>query len=279
MKITEILLDCEDHFLDGDFVSMENYLLINSNQQVIRNGGFLKVKGEISLQYPRVKIISSEKFILVEGEGISNHKENKPNAWIISNDGTIEHSFFIGAINKLITTNRFIIASYHDSAMGLGQEYANNQIVVFDHSGLKLFGYRENDDEKKKVAFQQNYAFFKENEKCIYFLPYPGFSIVKFNLLDFTSQTIFELPKDQSAIPNAFWNPVAFSKRGENWYFLTSDSESLVSRLFRVDSNMLIEEMGDFHFSTNPKGLKDGRFFIPFELGNTVKKRCKIVEV
>lgn len=43
------------------------------------------------------------------------------------------------------------------SSMDSSWRYPDNQIVVFNHSGEKVFGFNEQSKPRKKVSLQENY--------------------------------------------------------------------------------------------------------------------------
>jgi len=277
MKITEISHDCDKFFLNGDFVSMNNYVVINDRNEIIRNGKILEKKGDYSIGHPKLSIISSNLFILVDGDMPS---DTGPNAWVINNKGLIENSFFLGGVNRMITTKNHIICSYSGSAFDTDLKYGQNGLVVFDFNGKSLFEYYRDEEKSKWINFfKENYAFLKKNEDLIYYLPYENYSIVAFSLVDFSSKVLFQLPDEKVLNNDSFWNPHAFSKKGNDWFFITPDRENSNSRIFKMDAQKRIEQIGTCCFSFFPKGLKDGRFFVPFSGGFGHQRKCQLIEI
>lgn len=103
LKITTFPFDCDSFFLGGDFISAENYVLINDRNQILRNGILLEMP--ISLVFANasvaVKIISPTLFLLVNRDIVCNDILNaRPNTWIINNKGEIEKAILVVARKK-----------------------------------------------------------------------------------------------------------------------------------------------------------------------------------
>lgn len=279
MKIINIPIDCNNYFLNGDFISEENYVLINDRNQIFRNGKLLKIKDNYSFNFPKVRIISEDKFLLVDSDKPYESRHTKSNAWIINNKGRAEYSFYLGIVNRIIVTRKYIIASYTDYQLDTNWRYGQNGIVVFDFKGNSLFEYYRDEERSKRLNFIENYAFLEKDEQTIYYMPYQKFPIIEFSLIDFSSKVLLHLPDEDEIEMNKFWNPKAFSKKGENWYFVTPDIENGFSRIFKMGSKNEVEEIGKCCFSHFPKGMKEGKFFIPFSGGNGFQKRCQFIEI
>ena len=279
MKKTEIPIDCDKYFLNGDFISQENYVLINDRKQIFRNGELLEIKGNYTFVFPKVRIISDNQFLLVDSEKPYEANNKDPNAWVINNNGKIEYALFLGSVNQMILTKKHIIASYSDSQLDTHWKYGQNGLVVFDFEGNSLFEYYRDEGKSKCLNFIENYAFLEKDKDTIYYMPYEKFPIVEFSLIDFSSKVLFNLPDEKSIEMNHFWNPKAFSKKGENWYFITPDIENNFSRIFKMNLKMEIEEIGTCCFSHFPKGLKEGCFFVPFSGGKGLQRKCQYIEV
>lgn len=279
MKITELPHDCDTFFLNGDFVTIENYVLINDRKEIFRNGKLLKINGDCSFDYPKVKIISSNQFILVDSEKPISSTDQRPNAWIVNNQGEIEQSFYLGCVHRMITTENYIICSYSDSVLGTEWKYGQNGLVVFDYNGSSQFEYYRDEEKNKRINFMENYAFLKKDEDTIYYMPYMDFPIVEFSLVDFSSKVLFRLPNLEKLKNDSFWNPKAFSKKGNDWFFITPDIENSNSRIFKMNTQNKIEEIGKCCLSFFPKGLQDGSFFIPFSGGLGNQRRCQFIEI
>ena len=111
LKITTFPFDCDSFFLGGDFISAENYVLINDRNQIVRNGILLEMP--ISLVFTNasvaVKIISPTLFLLVNRDIICNDILNaRPNTWIINNKGEIEKAIYLGSVDKIMVHHRFL---------------------------------------------------------------------------------------------------------------------------------------------------------------------------
>ena len=110
-------------------------------------------------------------------------------------------------------------------------------------------------------------------------MPYPGFPIVEFHLADFSSKIVCQLPDESELKNNFFWNPKAFSKKGTDWFFITPDRENDNSRIFKMDAQKRIIQIGTCCFSNFSKGLTSGRFFVPFSGGNGKVRKCQLIEL
>ena len=278
MKITEISHNCNHFFLNGDFVSFNNYVIINDLKEVFRNGRRLETQGNYSFEFPKVKILSSDRFLLIDSGKSKSAEDQRKNAWIISNNGIIEKSFYLGSVQKVVTTEKYIICSYSDSQLDTSWKYGRNGLVVFDYNGQSKFEYYR-DDQNSNISMLENYAFLTKNEDVIYYMPYPNFSIVEFNLLDFSSRVVCQIPNSNELNNDFFWNPKAFTKKGKNWFFITPNIEKEKSLIFKMDTQKRIEQIGDCCFSQFPQGIQDGRFFIPFSGGKSNSRKCQIIEI
>lgn len=276
MKITEIPHDCDKFFLNGDLVSMQNYVVINDQKEIFRNGVRLDIKVDYSYSHPKVSIISSNQFLLVDSDKPKNSSDTSPNAWVINNNGEIEQSFFLGVVHRMITTNNYIICSYTDSQLDSNWKYGQNGLVVFDFNGKSLFEYYRDEEKSKWLNFLENYAFFKKNDQLIYYLPFHNDSIVAFSLVDFSSNVLlqFSFPKNHS-----LGYPKAFSKKGNDWFFITPDRENSNSSIFKLDTQKQIQQIGTCCYSNSPKGFKGGKFFVPFSGGFGNQRKCQLVEI
>jgi len=125
------------------------------------------------------------------------------------------------------------------------------------------FKYYNNDYKSKIIQWWEVYSFLCSREDVIYLQVYPGMSIVKFKLNNFESRVNYEMPTEKELNQNDFWNPKAFTKVGDDWYFITPDRDNVISKIFKMDSNKGIELFGTCRFSQTPKGMKDGMFILP----------------
>lgn len=260
MKITEISLDCDKRFIDGDYISTDNYVVINDRKEIFRNGNLIKLDKECSVDFPRVRIISPKQFLLMDGEIM-----DKKGAWIINNQGKIEKSLNIEYAIKTMITQNYIICSYPETCR-------YNELDVFDKEGNIQFESAKDSKKNNWIPFHEISAFLEKDENTIYYLPYPNLEIIEFNLLDFSSKHVFELPKE---IDYA----TAFSKKGNDWFFITPQNSMLSSIIYKMDANKKVEQIGTCCYTVFPKGLKDGKFFAPFSGGNKSLKNCQFIEV
>ena len=279
MKITELPHSCDEFYFDGDYVSIDNYVLVNDRKEVFRNGNLLKLEKECSLEHPRVQIISPEYFLLIDSEKRSPLERQEPNAWIVNNSGGIEKSFYLGGVHKVIVTENNIVCSYTDSELFTNSEYGGDGLVVFDMNGESLFEYYRDEKEDKKLNWIENYAFLEGGDNSVYYMPLFLLSIIELNLTDFYSKIILELPKAEEQKNNDFCNSKAFSKKGEDWIFITPSIDRLSSRMFLLNPKRDGEEIGRCCFSNFPKGKKGGKFFVPFSGGPGKDRKCQFVEI
>jgi len=279
MKITEIQFECDKYFIGGDFKSNDNYVIVNDRSQIFRNGKLIKIDLDLTFKNLAVSIISDNQFLLIERE-ISNKEsiDKIPNAYLINDKGKIENTFYLGSVNKIISTKKHIICSYSDAQLDTNFTYAKNGLVVFDLAGNSLFEYYRDEEKSKWLNFIYNYAFYEGDDETIYYLPYTNWQIIEFNLNDFSSKVIFKLPKSEKII-NSFWNPHGFSNKDDNWFFITPDYEKWCSRIFKMNFKKEIEEIGKCCISHSPKSLKGGKFFVPFTGGNSKQRKCQLIEI
>ncbi len=279
MKITDIPHDCKKFFLNGAFASMENYVLINDEKEIFRNGRLFKIKGNYSCEHPKLEILSSKKFILIDSGLHTNSKDERGNAWIINENGQIEKSFFLGSVHRILATKKYLICSYIGSQLDTNWKYGQNGIVVFNYEGESKFEYYKDEAKHKWLNWIENYSFYKQSENSIYYMPYPKFPIVEFRLTDFSSEIRFQIPSENELGVNEFWNPKAFSKKGNDWFFITPDIEKSYSRIFKMNSKKRVEQIGTCCFSHFPKGMEGGKFFIPFSGGTGKQRKCQFIEI
>lgn len=258
---------------------MDNYVVINDRKEVFRNGDLIELEKKCSLVLPKVKIISSEYFLLIDSEKPYQSKKREPNAWIINNKGRVENYFYLGSVRQVITTQNHIVCSYSDSQLGTNCEFGQHGIVVFDTSGNSQFEYYRDEDKSSQLGWIENYAFFKEDNNSIHYMPYSTFAIIEFSLIDNSSKILIDLPKEEELQNNSFWNPKAFSKKDKDWLFITPDIENFNSRIFKMNTRKTIEQIGTCCFSHFPQGLKNGRFFVPFSGGKGNHRKCQFIEI
>ena len=275
MKITEIQHTCDNFFFNGDATSPENYVIINDHFEVFRNGRIIQLDSKCSLGFPILKVISPEQFILVDAEKPYTSKNEEPNAWIINNSGKVEKELNLGSVHKIVATKNYIICSYTDAQLFTNFKYAQNGLVVFDKNGQSQFEYYRDVDLSKNPRWLENYAFLKKNETTIYYFPFDLSAIVEFSLVDFSSKVLFYLPQI-----NGFpFLPKAFSKKGDDWYFIIPEKEQDNSKVLKLDTKNNLEEIGTCCFSHFPKGMIGGKFFVPFSGGLGSQKKCQFIEV
>ncbi|MFK7969601.1 MAG: hypothetical protein AB8F95_04495 [Bacteroidia bacterium] len=271
MKITELPHTCDQYFLDGSFVSMNNYVVINDRMEVFRNGKVITLQEPILTKWLRVRVLSPNRFLVV-ADHFETGEEN-PNGWIINNEGLIEKAIYLDDVYCVFSTEKYIITSSNESVYP-------NRIAVFDWNGKEVFIYDNEAQEKtNSPGFWENYAFLGKDERSIYFMPYTDFPLIEFNLIDFSAKVVATVPSEKELGNDSFWNPKAFTKKGEDWYFITPDYDHFCSRVFRMNPAKEIEEIGQCCFSILPKGLPGGKFFVPYSGNNPNNNTCQIVEI
>jgi len=279
MKLRELPHSCDKFYLDGGYVSRNNYVVINDRNEVFRNGRLIRLAEECSLGHPKVQIISPEYFLLIDSDKDSPSEDRVPNAWVVNNEGGIEKSFYLGPVHRVIVTKNNIVCSYTDSVLFTNSEFGKNGLVVFDMSGKSLFEYYRDEKEDEKLNWIENYAFLAAGKHSVYYLPLYTCAIIELSLIDFSSKIILELPKAEELKNDEFWNPKAFSKKGDDWIFITPGIDRLSSRIFLLNPKGEVEEIGRCCFSGFPKGKKGGKFFVPFSGGPGKDRKCQNVEV
>lgn len=270
---------CKHYFLDGDFKDWENYVLINDRKKVFRNGRQIKLDPRCTLEFPRVCLLPDNYFLLVDAELSSSAMDQSPNAWVINSKGGIETTFYLGAVHRLMATQKHLICSYGDGLLDTDWVYATNGLVVFDDAGNSQFEYYRDTPKEHSLNFLENYAFLPKSEQSIYYFPYGDFfKIVELSLTTFTSTVQLDL----STIPSLrnqkdFWNPKALTKKENDWFFITPDLTNEHSKIFKLDQTGELEQIGTTCFSTYPRGLATGGFFAPYSGGNQRQPWCQVI--
>ncbi len=258
---------------DGDFLSPDDYILITDQGKIYRNTKEILHSIKFSEHlFPRIRIITENRFIVTDGELLTG----EDNAWIFDESGKIEKSFYIGSALKMLVTKTRIIVSYSDAQLDSNWKHATNALVIFDYEGNSLFEYYRDMKEEDRVAILENYALLKKDENTIYFMPIcfsstHSFPIVELSLIDYSQKVLFYLideDRKEKFIPEKFYNPSAFTKKGDKWYFLSRDTgdpehKNLRSVIFEMDSNRHIREIGECAFSVRMRGLPNGKFSVP----------------
>ncbi len=220
-----------------------------------------------------MKLLTNEKFIFIDGGKNGNDKVT--NAWIINENLKVEKSLTLGSVQNIIFNDKNFICSYSDADTS---KIGNTGLTVFNQDSEQIFNYYKNDYKEKEIKWYQVYSFLKEQDDKIFYMVYPSFSIIQFDK-KFNSKIICEVPDEETIKRDAFWNPKAFTRKGDDWYFLTPDREEIISRIFKMDKNKKIECIGTCGFSSTPKGLENGRFFVPIHNPNQRKGKFEIIEV
>lgn len=289
MIIHKIIHPFSTHICDGDILSENNFLLIDEKNNIYRNG--IKINIKMDLEFPIIRIISDDHFILVDGD--SNKK--KDNAWIIHNNGTIENAFYIGNAFNIILTESNIIAAYSECSLNTERifkhtanpsekDVSSEGLAVFDLQGSCLFKYMSDAKEENIIPFISIYSFLRKDEDNIYLLAYlftRDIAILEFNLNSYSIKHILNIPEAFDC--NL---PRAMTKKNDDWYFLTTNPNhteieqgnlnSLKSYLFKLDKMLFVEKIGECCFSNKMHGNDDGSFSVPLSIKNQYQNSCFI---
>lgn len=282
MKIVEFPINCIQYFKNGDAQSSQDYVLITDDNKIYRNERLIQINGNYSLGYPKVSIISDELFLLVENEYYENKDFDGNNAWLINRSGEIVHSFFVGSPHRMIFAGSKIVMSYDEAQLDTGASFGTNGLAVFDLNGSCLFEYYRDTKRTDWIPMMENYAFLKKDDKTVYFMPICGgagdFPIVELNLVDFTTKVLFYLVEKGDRYLKQL--PHAFSKKEDKWYFLSRHVEDFThSVIFELNEDKQLVEIGKCAYSVFPKGLPNGKFFIPFTGGSASGLKSQLVEI
>jgi hypothetical protein len=297
MTINEIKHPFNSRIHDGDIISKTNFLLIDDENRIYRNGKKINIK--LKLEWPIVRIISDDFFILID----SDSSMQKDNAWIINNNGTIERSFYIGNATDVILTKTHIVASYSKCSLDTSRiftiSYKNPDyetcleklsskkalsregLAVFDFRGNCLFKYMTDASDEDFIPFMEVCSFLKKDEDTIYLLPYlfnDGLAILEFSLKNYSLKNVLNL--EEIVAENYF--PRAMTKKHGNWYFLMTNYEemekgdinNLKSHLFKMKSSQRLEKLGECCFSVKMHGNYDGSFSVPLGVKDNNQNSC-----
>ncbi|MEM7373700.1 MAG: hypothetical protein AAF587_34075 [Bacteroidota bacterium] len=293
MQVIQFPYSCNEFFKDADYLSHDNYIVINDRDEVFWNGSLLKIKGECSFDFPKVKIIPGNKFLLVDSERSLGKTKNKGNAWIINNYGEIEKTFYLGGVQNLLVTSTRILASYSECELDTSRifhentpqkSFSSQSLVAFNNSGEILFEYYRDTKDDDLIFFMENYAFLYKDEESVYFMPYlfssnPQLPIVELDVNDYSTQIIFYLSEVEGLLDDLSL-PIAFSKKGKDWFFITPDRKKMShSTVYKISETRVVEIVGECAMSFQSKGLPGGKFLLPttYEKGKPAK--CQLLEL
>ncbi|BDD03887.1 hypothetical protein [Aureibacter tunicatorum] len=298
MTINEIKQSFNTAILDGDIISKTNFLFIDDENIVNRNGK--KINLGLKLEWPIIRIISNDYFILVDRDSSSNKKIN---AWIINTNGTIESSFYIGNALDLIVTQNGIVTSYSKCSLDTSRIFSTTYrspnyvsdieeasskkfihsegLAVFDFKGNCLFKYMSDSRGKNFIPFKEIYSFLKKDENTIYLLAdlfEGGFTILEFSLNNYNvkkKQNLKEIiPKNHL--------PRAMTKIDNTWYFLMinfeemekGDLDNLKTYLFKMKNTQILDKVGECCFSVKMHGNLGGSFSILLGIHDIKRSPC-----
>jgi|GEM_PF-4392318 len=283
MIIEELeIANSPEYFQAGDYLSKKEYVLFGNDKTIIRNGNILKTELPFKISMPQITIIDNTSFLISEYDTHSSNLTAKSkNAWLIDEKGKILSHFNIGHAYKIVSTEKFIIASYarSDFYRGVSSEFEVGGFAVFDFKGNCLFHFDHVDaifPKQMKFIDIKAMSIFDNNK--VHFLTYPNFDILKLDLNNFKLDVELQLNVDKTNVDDEFWNPKAISKFGSEWFFLTPHGETNESIIFKRGEDNKVVKIGSCNYSPFPKGLLNGKFLIPsFSIDETAKK-CQIVK-
>jgi len=221
-KRISLPLSCTRDFLFFDVASESDWIAINKSGEIFRNNQKIPVSKPFALEFPRIKIISSDAFLLAEGD--PKHGQ-EIDSWIIDNQGNVLREFCMDGPWKIIVTRDRIVASY-DYIKASDTKWGVADIIVFDHSGNCLFIYHANQDKNLPLGVVEIKALLEKDESSIYFMPYTGgsseqendFPIVEFSLKDYTTKVLFYATTEDSQKQMGFIFPRAFTEKEGRYY-------------------------------------------------------------
>ena len=278
IKTTNIESTPSSGFLVGDFKSLDNFVVVRNDGQIMNSKEILDHDISWKFERPQIALLNVNDILISEMD-LSNFSKENNNAWIINSQGVILRNFNIGQANRLLTTEKHIIATYNPNS------YAPNQRPEFEIGGLAIFDHQGECQHYLEPILEKHLNFFEiksivsfDNDS-LYFQTYPDFNILKLNLNNYSLCVEHKFDANRADIIDDFWIPSALTKYEENWFFITSSRETLDSSVFKMNADSQIELIGKCNYAYAPKGLSNGRFFIPsFNYTNTESLSCQLIE-
>ena len=297
MTVNEIKYPFNSLILDGDILSETDFLLIDNENRVFRNGKEINI--ELKLECPIARIISDDFFILLDGDGLNQ----KDNAWIIDNNGVIVNSFYVGDATDMILTNTHVVISYSKCSLDTSRIFkttyrskddaaffekrsskkaiSSEGLAVFDFKGNCLFKYMSDARDEDFIPFMEIRSFLKKDEDTMYLLSdlfNDGLAVLEFSLKNYALKKIINLEK---LVGKNYW-PRAMTKKYGKWYFLMTDWEemekgdilNLKTHLFKMENIQTLEKLGECCYSVKMHGNYGGSFSVPLGIKDKNQNSC-----
>ena len=271
MKIETIHINSTELIRDGDFKSPDNFMIVDRKNNVYKNGEKINVPVKLSIDNPKVKLLPNDKFILIDG----SKPATVDNAWVINQNLEIERILKLGSVQDIIYFNGNLLCSYSYCDRTI---LGNTGLTIFNLDGNEIFSYYNGEIRPNNLKWWEIYSFLLDENNKLQYLAYPNFPIIQLSS-DFKSNVIAKVPNEEQLKKNEFWNPMAFTRKDENWYFITPDKKNILSRIFKMGKSQRIEQIGTCSISFRPKGLSNGKFFIPVQNPYDIGCKFEIVEI
>ncbi len=275
----------------GDFISVDDILLIDENFKIYRNNEEVEV--DLDLEWPIARIISEDTFLLVDSRSV---RDNKDNAWIIKNDGSITKSFFLDAVVDIQIVNSRIIGAYSKCSLNMTRfttsVYVNiseekvkemqemkylceEGVAIFDLEGNCLYKYMSDVKDEDYIFFMEIESILRKDNEIVYLLAHAAsFLILELNLTTFLIRKVTEFNIEE-------YFPRSIALKDDSLYFLATkyqeieegNLQNMRSHMFKLNKDQSIQKVGTSIFSGRSQGKNDGSFFIPSHYGAKDQKQ------
>jgi len=185
---------------------------------------------DIDFEWPLVRLINSERFLIVEGGG-REHPLNHT-AWVIKSSGKIEQELNLGYPSNICLTNDKIIATYSKSYLSTNRIFAKEEwekskvkeetkpissegLCVFDFEGNCLFRYMTDAKQNNFIPIMEIASLSSINDDEVYLLAdtfEDRYTILQFNLINYSIRKVMVI--EHLISPN-FYPRAITQKNGE----------------------------------------------------------------
>jgi hypothetical protein len=141
MKTTERIINyAKSELIRHIIVEDNDYWAIDVNKNLIFNDeAVAKIDNQITLGFSFFYRFGESEFLIIDG-----NIQNQNNAWIISVNGEIQNSFYVGmGVFKVHIQHNKIIIGNSECTLGCSCPISDNRLVIFDREGniLKTYLY------------------------------------------------------------------------------------------------------------------------------------------
>jgi hypothetical protein len=242
----------ETECLDIDADGTNDFVAITKDHQILTPTFQTSIK--LNITYPLIRRLDKTQTLLVD----CRTKKNKPNAWIIDENGIIQTTFMAGdGVEDVVVLNNKIIISYFDEGVFSGIGSSDQGVVVFDFEGNILFGYRDKYGHQVDIA--DCYCLSAKTHNTVLFLMYPGFPLVELSL-DGYEHTVRN-------IPEKLYGASSVTNMGDEVFFHAPYADNRTIFKWTIGGNK-IEKIGEY--SGRLRGLQRARFLSKCETGYTI---------